>query len=166
MELNTFIEKYKGWLASTGVTAVPEITKAEHTPAVGYVPATYLDWKNSIGSLLRQGADVLATQDSPENGLAEVRAFFSLPKLEGNTAEMWKRYLNPPAEVVPTIPKMGKQVPTEHVAAFAPGGRVDPSRKYFYQGGLDIPDGGLHREGGKMFLSVAPNPFSRWLLEL
>lgn len=166
MELNTFIEKYKGWLASTGVTAVPEITKAEFTPVVGYTPATYILWTDSLGSTLRQSAEVLASSESPEYGLRQVRAFFNLEPFVGNTKEAWERYLNPPAEIVPEVLKMGAPVPAETVAAFAPSGRVSTSRKYFLQGKLSIPDGQFHQAGGKTYMAVRPTPFVSWLMEL
>lgn len=169
MTINQFIEKYKGWLASTGVTAIPEVRIGDHTPVVGYEPMTHIDWRDSIGSVLSQSADVLATSTTPELGLHQVRAFYGLAKIEGDTAKMWREYLNPPPpDPVAKPAEIGARVPDDHVKAFLPSGRVDLSRKYYYQGGLDIADGRIWKApDGKMFLSVNPGGiFVRWLMEM
>lgn len=168
MDLTQFIDKYTGWLASTGVTAIPEIRKADFTPVVGYVQPTYIEWTNHLGSKLTQGAEILYTSESPEQGLIEVRAFFGFKPAVGNLAEQWRNYLTPATQPTPASPSIGPRVPDSTVAAFAPSGRVDINRKYFLQGGLDIPDGQIYRApDGKSYLSVNPGSmFIKWLMEL
>jgi hypothetical protein len=168
MELEQFLTKYPEWVNRNGITAQPEIKKAEWTGVANVEPPTLMIYTNSVGFTLTMGAQVILSQPQtmPLQGLIALRSHFGKPST-GPAEVSWEDFINPPAPSPGAVTGIGPAIPKEVVSQFVWNGRVDVSRKYFQLGTFSVEEGMLVNTASKQYLCVNPGSmFTRWLMEL
>jgi len=166
MTVKEFIPKYTEWLKLNGIIAEPSVEKADGTDVstadVRYVAPTQLVWRNAFGSRISISAEMC--MGAEVTGWYEVAAFLGVT---GTPTVSWEDFINPPRTVDKQF-SVGPAINAATVTAFTyPGSVVEAGKKYFQQGGLDVPEGFIYTSSeGKRYLSIKPNPFTTWLKEL
>lgn len=146
------IKQFLGFLAANGITDTPEIVPADFTPIPGYVPPTYIVWRNAGGSKLEQGFNVISEQSDPFMYLWEVQRFLGKQQ---ETLVSWEHFLNPPKITELNEPPLPG---TDAVV----GPVFDAERRLFYVRAGNVQEGAkyVQQSTGRKFIAVRSTPFS------
>lgn len=147
--MNAAIGTYLDWLKANGVTADAFVDEGESINVVGYEAPTYIVWRNpTTGSVLRQGASLIAGRGDYRDALYEVQSFLGGPVGERIG---FSDFSNPAQPAPPQEhPVLGK--------LFEGDGGVG---SLFYVNASGVQEGGTYNLDQMRFVCIARGMFDR-----